>query len=100
MAAVVHDPAHTWHGAIARGLLLVLASETDHRQACELFDLRARRNVRRPRNIDREVLPMKLEARVLAQADQADRAHARTQLLRPAIHDERRPVRPPRVAED
>src|SRR6478752_1549395 len=89
MLAVVHDRAHAGGGPRARRFLLVLAAEAQDRQARELLELRARRYVRGPRHVDREVFPMKLEARIVAQADEAERSHARAQVARPAIHDER-----------
>ncbi len=72
MLPVVHDRAHAGDRGVARRFLLVLAAKAKYRQARELLELGARRDVRGPRDVDREVLPMELEARVVAQADQAD----------------------------
>src|SRR5262252_7766060 len=70
MLAVVHDRAHAGDRPRTRRLLLVLAAEAKHRQARELLELRARRDIRGPGDVDREVFPVELEARVVAQADQ------------------------------
>ena len=90
---------HAGHGPVAERVTLVRAAHAPHGCTDEFLHLGARRQIGRPRDVEGEVGVMKLEACTFAEPHEPDAAHARLQVLRPAVDDERCKVCPSRIAD-